>query len=565
MNSRASLFRHGRIVAAASYHSQRLLARTQPPSDVVDTSANEQQELKMGEYEGKTTDKSKQQLSHQPVTPIVGRSSLPVDANAAPSPTASYRPTFHAHMIPWSGATGGTMTTDDRVREQTQLLEQQADLVASRMNKRASMDRDEIDVLRLSLDGAESLLRKSMSDLGPGNPMIERASAALTKSHDVRAMLASFANANDAHDTVERQFQPGTGIDYHERAKERNQGFCDLAPRNPLCKLTEKERQDFRAGVRSSVSLIANNWRQAITSSYVDEMFRKREITFEQQLGQIILSVLFNVITVAGKALVGRGVDTAERAASSGVTIEGEWNKIAGPDLTGAKAVATKVIEKGASKAETAAITQERSVGTLRATELAKQAEDSVKIPSDRAGFLASLEGVPGTWETTIVGLLKDLFDDDLNVLASVLPDIAPKMTTTNIKKELEAQMTRFEHQVLAVNPGTLAETRPVQVINGHGPVRYALARRKLAPNAALHGEWKNSPARTDKWTFVDWIGDDMKDLALRRSMQLPNGGMDLSAIAMIRNATDASFWDEESLPKLVVPPPDHSTPWELP
>ncbi|NVB79766.1 MAG: hypothetical protein HOV81_15325 [Kofleriaceae bacterium] len=530
---------------------------------MADTGATNQQELKMGEYEGKRANKSKQWPGHEPAAPVVGRSSLPVDASAGP--VGAYSPTFQPHMVPWSGGTSRGTTADDRVREQTQLVEQQTALVASRMNERASMDRDEINVLRYSLDAAGSLLRKSMSELGPGNPLIERASAALTRSNDVRAMLASFANANDAHDTVERQFHPDPGTDYYELAKERNQGFCDLAPPHPLCKLTEKERQDFRAGVKSSVSLIANNWRQAITSSYVDEMFRKNEITFEQQLGQIILGVLFNVVAIAGKSLVGKGVDTAERAASTGVVIEGEWNKIKGPDLTDAKAVATKVVDKGAAKAETAATTHERQVGTLRVKDLVKGAEESVKIPADRAGFLASLESVPGTWETTINGLLKDLFDDDLNVLASVLPDIAPKMTTTNIKKELEAQMTRFEHQVLAVNHRSMAETRPVQVINGQEPIRYALARRKLAPNAALHGEWKNSPARTERWTFVEWIGDDMKDYALTRSMQLPNGGMDVSAAAMITSATDTSFWDEESLPKLAIPPSRHSTPWDLP
>lgn len=516
-------------------------------------------------YEGKKTSKSKQEANHEQVPPVVERSPMPVDTSAAPTPTGAYAPTFRPHMIPWSSASGATSTPDDRVREQMQLLDQQADLITSRMNKRASLDRDEIEVLRYSLDTGESLLRNSIENLQPGSPLIAQAKAVLTKVHDMRAVLASFANANDAHETVERAFGTSDGIDHYEGAKEQNQGFCDLAPQSPLCTLTEKERQDFRAGVREAVTEIASNWRQAITSTYVDEMFRKKEITFEQRLGQVIVSVLFNVISTGGKALVGKGIDTAERAASTGVMIEGQWNKISGPDMTTTKAVATKVVEKAASKTETAATTNERTVGTLRVADLATKAKDSVSVPADRAGFLASLENVPGTWAATTKGLVKDLFDEDLNVLADLLPRIVPKMTTANIRLKIEEQMTRFEHEVLAVNPASLSETRPVQVITGEGPVRYALARRKLAPNSSLHGEWKNSPARTEKWTFVEWIGDDMKEMAVSRSMQLPNGRVDVGAVAMIHSATDTSFWDEESLPKLAVPPPKRPTPWELP
>ena len=530
----------------------------------------------MGAYEDKKPETSDAHATELPRAPAVGRQTLvtgeqPERAGSTTS-EGRYKATFDPRSIriPWSTEGAGsqsavTSTVEHRVREQMQLLDQQVELVASRMNKRASMGRDEIEVLRLSIDAGESLLRSTVTELEPGSPMEQQASAVLAKSRDTRALLAAFGNGNDAHQTTEREFGANDGSDHYARAKERNQGFCDLGPQNSLCTLTEKERQDFRAGVRASVSLIANNWRQAITSSYINEMFRERNITFEQQLGQIIFSVLFNVITTAGKAGVVKGIDRAERAASTGVMIEGQWNKVTGPDMTEGRLVATRAIEKAAAKTEIAAITHERRVGTIRAIDLAIRAADSVTMPADRAAFLASLEDAPGNWEATIYSQLKDLFDEDLNTLADRLPELAPRMTTSSIKKEIETQMTRFEHEVLAVTPGTLAETRAVQVVGGHGPVRYALARRKLAPNPSLHGEWKNSPTRTDKWTFVEWIGDDMKYLAVRRSMALPGGGLDVSAAAMIRSETDTTFWDEESLPKLATTPPKHSPPWGAP
>jgi hypothetical protein len=106
--------------------------------------------------------------------------------------------------------------------------------------------------------------------------------------------------------------------------------------------------------------------------------------------------------------------------------------------------------------------------------------------------------------------------------------------------------LDRFENQVVRLGPGTLGGARrAVMVIMPGGVMRTALAQEETISDNDLKGEWKGAPERTGKWSFVQWIDDDMSSMAVARTTaDVPMG-------EMFKSPFDASFWSIESLPRL--------------
>jgi hypothetical protein len=117
------------------------------------------------------------------------------------------------------------------------------------------------------------------------------------------------------------------------------------------------------------------------------------------------------------------------------------------------------------------------------------------------------------------------------------LPDAAT-LNQAYFETKVLALVDRFKEQVMAVND----QQRPLKVVTARG-VRHALVKPETMRNSDLHGEWRNAPTRTGRWTFVRWIDDDMSAMAVGHATTY-----DANAALAIRTPADGTFWSTESL-----------------
>jgi hypothetical protein len=358
-------------------------------------------------------------------------------------------------------------------------------------------------------------------------------------------VITQLKNTSQAHETraTSAIATEASGADKAEAFESAadGRGYCDLAPQERApCELDPATRHQYRQRVIEAVARIQAAWTEAIRNVELKSKLATKEITFEQQLGQILFGLLFDVVGVAAKALVKKGLEVADKAF-------GETHQVWGTDLAiGGVAPATKatveetgnaIVDKGTP------LIQAKLTQTLTAQQLAAKAAHESSVPRDEVAFLAAMQQIPLTWRGSINVSVHKLFDADLAGLVVPLERKADALTIAVFQKQIESTLDRFKRQVMSVNAMPLFETRPVQVIMRNGAIRWGLVKAERARNEELRGEWKQVEVLTTKYTFLQWLDDDMKDMAVTKAIH-----RDVTAGAFIRAANDARFWDERSL-----------------
>lgn len=432
----------------------------------------------------------------------------------------------------------------ERVAHLIAIVDRHARTVTGRLDEGIAGDIDlgEVNAMRSSLEQERASLLVAVTNLPTGSPLMMRAFAASDRISHVITRLDQLSKTHEKKAERSSELASGSKAELSEAAAAKvPDGYCDTAPQQTApCHLSVRKREQYRAHIRKVTGMAARNWTAAIYKAQIDEKLKRKELTFEQQLGQLLLGVLFDVIGLAAKAGAHKAIDRADQALGTTYHVPGATIIEGGLEPASkqiAKAGADQIVAKGAP------IAQAKLREGTTAQQLAARASQATSIPADRDAFLASIQDAPTQWELSIHHGIDQLLDSDLEALVVGLPDTASQLQPTYFEGRVRDLVTRFQQQVMAVDLAPLDECRPVQVITGKGAVRYGLVRAEKAMSKELHGEWKYVPVHTGKYTFVRWLDEDMRNMAVEKAVQ-----QDATAGAFMRTASDASFWDEKSL-----------------
>jgi len=280
------------------------------------------------------------------------------------------------------------------------------------------------------------------------------------------------------------------------------------------------------------------NWSAAINSVKVEEKLKKDEVPFSRVLGELLLAVLTDGVSLAVKAAVSKGLDVAEKAMTQVEHVRAagaEFDLVThAPDMELAREIGDKV----------AAQVPKKLIGAIHGSELPSRSMEGIVVPDNRDQFLQVMKQAPSKWFSNVVGSVDQLFDADLAALVAGLPDLTD-VSQLAYEDKVKLLLKRYDDQVLAIEP--LSQTTVTMVALPDGTVREALIYPEKKPSTHLHGEWKDSPVNTGKWTFVRWIDDDMRAMAVTRAVTKDK---DESISSRVKWAGDAHFWDGVSLEK---------------
>lgn len=434
---------------------------------------------------------------------------------------------------------------EKRVERMIGILRRQADEVTAELDTGADrVDPALIAHMRRVLTEERGELLAALTNIPSGSDLQMEGFATSNRVTKVIVRLEAIAAAHDGRASVGGADLRGDdrALVFQAAEEVAPAGYCDTAPqRVEPCDLDPPTRDRFRRHVAMSVAKARENWKLAIAGAQVEEKLKKGKLTFEQKLGELLLNALFGVLGSSVSALAAHGLKKLDK-----VLTRAEWDDEVGvmrpkgldPDVL---MVGQGIVDKGVEKGS--AIAQSKLKEGITAQQLVEKAKPP--MPSDRESFLASLKTAPDHWHDTIIMSLDRLFDADLASLVKELPLDSKKLSLEHFESCVSELVTMFEQQVQPIGQLSLSHPRPVKVVSAHG-VRLALVANERKPNKDLHGEWRSVPVNTGKMTFICWIDDRMKEMAMARARQ-----NDAYADAQMRAVDDATYWDEQSLKRL--------------
>lgn len=450
--------------------------------------------------------------------------------------------------------TSKSTVAEKRVEQMIGILRRQADEVTAKLDAGAGkVDPALIAHMRRVLSEERGELLTALTNLPSGSALQMDGFATSNRVTQVITRLDAIAGAHEGRAAVGVPEVQGDdrALVFQAAEKEAPAGYCDTAPQGvEPCDLDPTTRDRYRRRVAAAVDKARENWKLAIAAAQIEEKLNKGKLTFEQQLGELLLGALFGVLGAGVKALTAHGLKKVDK-----VLTRNEWDDAIGvmqpkgvdPDLLKVgQGIVDKTVEKGTP------IAQSKLKEGITAQQLAEQAKQPT--PSDRESFLASLKTAPDQWHDTIIVNLDRLFDADLASLVEAMPLESPKLSMAAFETRIRDLVTKFEQQVQPIGQLSLTHPHPVKVVSAHG-VRLALVGNERKPNKDLHGEWKSVPVNTGKMTFIRWIDDEMKDMAMTRARQT-----DRFADMQMHAADDASYWDDQSLKRLAAETSSHAT-----
>lgn len=452
------------------------------------------------------------------------------------------------------GNTRASTPAEKRVEQMIGILRRQVDKVSADLDAGAGkIDPTLIAHMRRVLSDERGELLTALTNLPSGSALQMEGFAMSSRVTQVITRLDAIAGAHDGRAAVGITELQGDdrALVFQAAEEEAPAGYCDTASQGvEPCDLDPSTRDRYRRRVAAAVDKARENWKLAIAAAQIEEKLNKGKLTFEQQLGELLLGALFGVLGAGVKALAAHGLKKVDKALT-----RNEWDDAIGvmqpkgvdPDvLKAGQGIVDKTVEKGTPMA------QSKLKEGITAQQLAEQARQPT--PSDREGFLATLKTAPDQWHDAIIMNLDRLFDADLASLVAAMPLESPKLSLPTFEARIKHLVTSFEQQVQPIGQLSLSHPHPVKVVSAHG-VRLALAANERKPNKELHGEWRTVPVNTGKMTFVRWIDDEMKAMAMARARQ-----GDAYADTQMRAADDASYWDAQSLQVLAAETSSPST-----
>lgn len=435
-------------------------------------------------------------------------------------------------------------TLEERVLQLIELVDRHCAEATDHMNKEAeSMDLGLIAHMRDVLRNEQGQLMVALTHLPTGSPLMARAFESADRVPAVISRLQALGRTHESRNSVkDDSTHDEQGIIHERLEKTIPQPYCDTAPQEGPCYLSVSRRNQLRSVIRDRTQLANTGWTAAINALHIEEKLSQQTLTFEQQLGQVLFGLLFDVISLGAKALIKKGIDKADEALGTSERVYGDVIVTNGMDPDSAKLAKSTTDHLVGSASP---IAKARLASGITRTQLATRAAESVNVPSDRDGFLMAMKSGPNTWAATILENVDQLFDSDLEALADGMPP-AQELSQPAFENKLKACLTRFEQQVMPIRKVGMDQTRPVRVVSAQG-IRYALVSMESAANERLHGEWKDVAVRTGKWDLVRWIDEDMKDMAIAKVKEFdPTWAM----TAMV-SPTDTSFWSARALERL--------------
>lgn len=455
---------------------------------------------------------------------------------------------------------GGNTAAEKRARDLIAIVNSQVKTAEEGTSggKASEISRQKLAAMTTLLVTANGELMEAVVNLPSGSELQLKAFEASERAVAVIDRLESLQRAHAARAATQPEAAQGDAAEMFDKADRRVPlGYCDrpsTAQRQAPCELDPGKRANYRDAIRDWATTVHINWSAAVGAVLLDEKTRPRSVSFEQKLGEVLLGLVFNLLTYGAGTVLKIGFDAATKSAHE----DARWNdgvfapgaKADTSDLDMIKKGAELGISKGADFLETKLkepampdATNAQDEGTMSMHDLATRATKvSASFPADRVGFVAALKDVPSQWSSNIQSNVKHLLDADLAALVVQLPRDA-EIAQSRFERKIEAQLTRFSEQVKAVNRGV----RPVKIVAPSGKLRHALIAREEKAEPDLHGEWRGAPVRTGKWTFIRWIDDDLADMAVHEAM---NTGTihDETASFFTAWANDSKFWSDESL-----------------
>lgn len=322
-------------------------------------------------------------------------------------------------------------------------------------------------------------------------------------------------------------------------------GYCDHrdTPDETFpCQLPDDERERYRDRIREVISSAQTNWTGAAITVRITEEIKKRDPSFEQQLGQALLGALFSLLEIGAVS----GAKAAVKAGAARMTTKLDVY----PDIEiGPSATSIEQAQKLAGAVTKSAFKQAGPAAKRGAGMSIAQLNAKARPPvgGGTADYAKSLTDVPGTWAANFRQHLPHLLDDDLVALHNALPDES-EFSVSAFEAKLRSQIARFDTQVAPISAGQ----RAVTVMNDRGATRTALVapEQNYAHGRFDSNQWQGEPIRTGRWRFVQWVDDDLSAMALSKSA-LPRNGAPAAGVNEIRRTNDIEFWSHASLPHL--------------
>jgi len=443
-------------------------------------------------------------------------------AHATPGKSTEYQPGTSEPTWdgkPYKGSVFGAKAppaVEKRVRGLITTLDMHSKIALARLGEAGSDVRpSELEMMRRQLVETRGALLTELVHLPTGGRLMTKAFAASDRATTAVSRVDAALRGHSARTATlnHAATREDTALVFDTAGNRQPEGYCDSAPQRVApCELDPATRARYRRFIVERVSQAQTAWSDAIGAIHLEEKFKPDKLAFEKALAGVMFGVLFDVLALVAKGAVN------------------------------AQGVAEKAVDKAGSVGQDLA-----KSGAMSARDLDARARGAVQVPETREEFLQTYKAVPVKWRNSVVRNVEHLFDIDLAALVARWPDEDQTMPAV-FEQRIRDVLQRYEQQVLAVNLAPISDTRPVQVIT-QGSIRVALARPEKQPNQKLRGEWRNSPTRTGKWTFVRWVDNDMRDMAVARAI-----GMDRTAAMMMRTASDARFWDARSLHLLAQP-----------
>lgn len=401
-----------------------------------------------------------------------------------------------------------------------------------------AMNEAEIRSLAAAIEKNRSELLATLERLPTGDPLMMEAFDLNDRAAAILGRLDSMARAQKARTESAPDpapSDPGENQQVLAKAAARKPvGYCDsYGKQDPVhCGSEKEQRQTWREEVTRIVLTCHTNWSLAIASRGVEERLKKDELRFEQQLGQMLLGLMFMGLGESAKFGVSKVTKAGAKALTSDV---GTFPGVTEAPDEGDVSLIGKGLQSAAKKG-VGAVEKKATGGHKSAAEVRQEAE--VKAPADRTAFLAVLKSAPTQWSNAILGNLTQLYDEDLAALSLGLPASAPNVG--DFEKWIDDLLKRFTEQVGAVN----REIRPMQVVGKNGRARHALVTAELRPDGSLHGDSRNSMVDTGKTRFVRWVDEDMAAMANARSVEEDR----MNVMQQAHRFDDAAFWSDDSL-----------------
>jgi hypothetical protein len=438
-----------------------------------------------------------------------------------------------------------------RVRNMIETLATQTKNARTRLSNVGELTDSDVDAMRSALEAGRSEVMRGMMQLPDRSTLRSKATILGEEVNEVIARLDSVSRAHHARASTKNEQAHDERENIFAQA-EKTKGFCDTAPQEVTpCELDHATRETYRGTVKEAVGELQASWSQAILDCRLAERFKaKPGDSWQQQLGGVLLGLLFGVLGSGAISLASKGIAKASRAFGTTDRIPGVGDVTTPRFTVGEETFANTAATKIVTGVQTSV--QAEAKQSLTTMQLAENAKQAVTIPADRQSFLDSLGDLPLAWRRSVNGQVNQLFDADLAALQVSLPAKAAEMNSQVFAEKIKALLQRYEEQVLAVDTAQINECRPVQVMMPHG-VRTALVVPEKSSKNSLAGEWKDAPVRTGKWTFLRWVDDDRKEMAMGRAIQQESGSAyeAIATAGMMRNYSDASFWTAASLVQL--------------